>query len=287
MKANLMPSWMPMATPLTAAVLLLLSMAVTAQAEDGITVTGSATVKGKPSVVEISGTISGEGELANDASVKFHDTKKKATAAIENLKNPDLTMETEGSDIHEAMDPAQQQRIMQGMGNGETPKVRVNISETVKLRLKNVDKLETPKLFEQVLKLIDTSRDAGIVIGSAPPMNYYQMQMQMQNGGGNNLVQFKIPDITDLENQAYKLAIADARTKAQRIADLSGVKLGKVLSVHDNGVTSGQQTQNPYYNNGNNQQNSNEKEASSGTLGEIPVAVNLQVQFAIEKNSDK
>ena len=270
---------------------LLLAIPMLAHAEDGITVTGSGTVKGKPTVVEISGTISGEGELANDASVKFHDTKKKATTAIENLKNPDLTMQTEGSDIHEAMDPAQQQRIMQGMGNGETPKVRVNISETVKLRLKNVDKLETPKLFEQVLKLIDTSRDSGIVIGNAQPMNYYQMQMQMQNGGGgSNLVQFKIPDITDLENQAYKLAVADARAKAQRIADLSGVKLGKVLSVHDNGVNSGQQNPNgynPYYNNMNNQQNNNEKEASSGTLGEIPISVNLQVQFAIEKSPDK
>jgi len=269
---------------LTAALLLL--PATFAVAEDGISVTGTATVKGKPTEVEITGTITGEGEVANDASVKFRDGKKKATEAIDNLKNADLTMQTEGSDIHEVMDPAQQQRMMQGMGAGESPKVRVQISEKVKLRLKNVDKLDTDKLFETVLKLIDTSRDAGIAIGAAAPMNYYQMQMEMQNGGGGggNLVQFKIPDTTDLQNEAYKQAIADARAKAQRVADLSGVKLGKVLSVHDNGVNSGQNNPNPYnpYNNGNST-NQVDKEASSGTLGDIPITVTLQVQFAIDK----
>jgi uncharacterized protein YggE len=259
--------------------LLLMPATLASAAEEGIAVTGSATVKGKPTEVEITGTVTGEGELANDASVKFHDAKKKATAAIDNLKNADLSIESEGSDIHEVIDPAQQQRMMQGLGAGETPKVRVQISESVKLHLKNVDKMETAKLFETVLKLIDTSRDAGIAIGGAPPMNYYQMQLQMQNGGGNNntLVLFKIPDTTELQNQAYKQAVADARAKAQRIADLSGVKLGKVLSVHDDGASSG-----PINQNGNNQ-NTIDKEASTGSLSDIPVTVTLQVQFAIEK----
>ncbi len=269
---------------LTAAVLLLpaLSKGGEPQNNEGITVTGTATVKGKPTEVEISGTITGEGELANDASVKFHDNKKKITAAIDALKNPDLTMESEGSDIHEQMDPQQQQRIMQGMGAGESSKMRVQISETIKLKLKNVDKLDTPKLFETVLKLIDTSRDAGIAIGPAAPTNYYQMQMQAQMGGGNSLVTFKIPDVADVENQAYKQAIADARAKAQRIADLSGVKLGKVLGVHDQGASSGPNQTNPYT--GMNMSNNTvDKEATSSTLADIPVTATLQVQFEIEK----
>ena len=277
MIANVKRSLMPLFVAV-----LLLSGSSLAQAEAGISVTGTATVKGKPTEVEISGTITGEGELANDASVKFRDGKKKATDAIANLKNEDLTMRTEGSDIHEIVDPAQQQRMMQGQGVGETPKVRVQISETVKLKLKNVDKMETPKLFETVLKLIDTSREAGVTVGGAAPMNYYQMQMQMQNGGGtSNLVQFKIPDTTEMQNKAYKLAIEDARAKAQRVADLAGVKLGKVLNVTDSGVTSPQAVQNGY-NNGNNN-SPVDKEATSGTLGEIPISVSVQVQFEIEK----
>ena len=261
--------------PIFTAAVLFLGAGV-ALAEEGIAVTGTATVKSKPTEVEITGTITGEGELANDASVKFHDAKKKATDAIDNLKNPDLTLEPEGSEIHEAIDPAQQQRMMQGMGAGETPKVRVQISEKVKLKLKNVDKMDNQKLFEQVLKLIDTSRDSGITIGGAAPMNYYQMQMEMQNGGGggSQLVKFRIPDTKDLQDKAYKDAVADARAKAQRLADLSGVKLGKVVYVHDEGVSSGTDPQ------GN---RTLDTQASSGTLAELPVTVNLQVVFSIEK----
>jgi uncharacterized protein YggE len=271
--------------PMLIAALLLVPAVGANAADEGISVTGTATVKGKPTEVEITGTITGEGEIANDASVKFRDNKKKATDAIVNMKNADLAIDTEGSDIHEVVDPAQQQRMMQGMGAGETPKVRVQISEKVKLRLKNVDKVETQKLFEQVLKLIDTSRDAGITIGGGAPMNYYQMQMEMQNGGGgSSLVQFKIPDTTDLQNEAYKQAIADARAKAQRIADLSGVKLGKVLSVHDEGVSPPQPQQQVYYNGMMQTVNKEDpKEARSTTLADIPITVNLQVQFAIEK----
>ena len=79
--------------PLLAAATLMLLAGHAIAADEGISVTGVATVKAKPTEVEIDGTISGEGELANDASVKYHDSKKKATAAIDNLKNPDLTLE--------------------------------------------------------------------------------------------------------------------------------------------------------------------------------------------------
>ena len=53
------------------------------------------------------------------------------------------------------------------------------------------------------MKLIDTSRDAGLTIGPPPATNYYQMQIEAQNGGADSLVSFKIPDITDVQNEAY------------------------------------------------------------------------------------
>jgi uncharacterized protein YggE len=263
------------------ACILLLNHAAFAT-DDGISVSGEATVKGHPTEVIIDGTISGEGELANDASVKYHDSKKKATAAIDNLKNADLSMKAMGSQVHEAVDPQQQQRIMQGMGGSEAVKVRVQISERLELTLKNADKMEPDKLLETVLKLIDTSRDAGIAIGPPPATNYYQMQIEAQNGGASSLVQFKIPDISDLQAQAYKQAIADARTKAQRIADLTGVKLGKVVSVHDDaGTTQTQQSWNPWLGMVGGDEKGSEKEATSTTFGEIPITVHLKVQFEI------
>jgi uncharacterized protein YggE len=252
----------------------------TTRAEDGISVSGSATVKAKPTEIDIIGIVSGEGELANDASVKFHDTKKKALAALDNLKNADLSVASEGSDIHDSIDPQTQMRMMQGQTT-EPPKVRTQITEKLNLKLKNVDKLDPDKLLETILKLVDTSRDAGLTIGPAPITNVYQWQMQQQNGGGGggeSLVQFKIPDTTELQTQACKQAIADARAKAQRIADLTGVKLGKVLSVHDYSVTDTAAGGTP-----NGQDHAVDKEAVSSTIGDIPITVHLQVQFEIEK----
>jgi uncharacterized protein YggE len=260
--------------------LILLTLTAATRAEDGISVSGTATIKAKPTEIDIVGIVSGEGELANDASVKFHDTKKKALAALDNLKNADLSVESAGSDIHDSVDPQQQMRMMQGQST-EPPKVRTQITEKLMLKLKNVDKLDPDKLTETILKLVDTSRDAGLTIGPAPITNVYQWQMQQQNGGGGgneSLVQFKIPDTTDLQTLACKEAIADARAKAQRIADLTGVKLGKVVSVHDYSVTD---TASGGIQNGGDHMV--DKEAVSSTIGDIPITVRLQVQFEIEK----
>lgn len=264
--------------PLITALLLLVSAIATARADDGgIAVSGTATVKARPTEVEIVGVITGEGELANDASVKFHDSRKKALAALENLKNPDLSVESEGSDVEDSVDPQQQMRLMQGQTN-EQVKAHTQITERFKIKLKNADKLEQDKLLETVLNLIDTSRDAGLTIGTSQPTNYYQWQMQMQNGGGNNgaLVQYKIPDTTDLQTEACRQAIADARAKAQRIADLSGVKLGRVLSVKDYSATD------TAPNSGGND-HAVDKEAVSSSIGDIPLTVHVQVLFEIEK----
>jgi uncharacterized protein YggE len=269
--------------PFCVLVLVLLGFVQLATADDaGITVDGTATIKAKPSELRIVGTISGEGELANDASVKFHDLRKKALAALDGLKNPDLSVESLGSDVHDSLDPQQQMRMMQGQST-DAPKVRTQISERLCIKVKNIDKMESDKLLEQVLKLVDTCRDAGLGVGSAST-NYYQWQMQQQNGGNNpdSLVQFKIPDTTDLQNQACKQAIENAHAKAQRIADLAGVKLGRVVSVKDYGVTDS--TPGAPMNNGYNPPEHNViKEAGTSSISDIPVTVKLQVQFEIEK----
>ncbi len=256
----------------------LLAFPAASLAEDaGISVSGAATVKAKPTMIEITGVVTGEGEVANDASVKFRDNRKKALAAIDNLKNPDLTVEFEGSDVRDSMDPQQQMRLMQGQST-ETPKMRTQITEHLKLKLTNADKLEPEKLLDMVLKLIDTSRDAGLSVG-VPMTNYYQWQQQQQNGSsGDPLVQFKIPDTTELQNQACKLAIADARAKAQRIADMTGVKLGNVLAVHDYATTD-----TPPNSPLNGNEHAADKEAVSSTIGDIPITVRVQVQFEIAK----
>lgn len=256
----------------------------TARADDyGITVAGVGTVKGKPTVVEIASSVSGEGELANDASVKYRDAKKRAVAALDALHNPDIAVESKGFAVNQANDPAAQQRMMNGMGADPNFKSKVQVTEQLKVLLSNADKLEVDKLMETILKIIDTSRDAGLSIGPGA-MNYYQMQVAAQNGQSMSMISFKIPDPSSLREQAYKMAIDDARQKAQRLADLSGVKLGHILSVQDQDA--GKNDPNMYnywYQMAQSNKDQTDQSLSSNVFGDIALSVHLVVQFEIEK----
>jgi len=244
---------------------------------EGITVTGVGTVKAHPSVAEIRGTISGAAELAADANVKYLDERKKAIESLDALKNPDLSVEPQGPLINQAVDAAAQMRMMQGMG-GAVGKPQVQVTQDLKLTLKNIDKLEPDKLVETIVKIIDAGRDAGIQVGPPPPRNFYQLQMEAQNGGsGDSLVVFKLPDTTQVEREAYGKAVDDARTRAALIANLNGVKLGRVRSVEVEDSGGGP----PANSDGVSAQPADEKSLESALLTEIPVTVRLTITFEI------
>jgi uncharacterized protein YggE len=276
--------WMGAVAPLFLIVTALLAMVSIARADDyGITVAGVGTVKGKPAVVEIASSVSGEGELANDASVKYRDAKKRAVAALDALHNPDISVESKGFAINQATDPQAQQRMMNGMGVDPNFKAKVQVTEQLKVLLNHADKLTVDKLMETILKIIDTSRDAGLSIG-AGAMNFYQMQMAAQSGQGLSMISFKIPDPSAMRQEAYKLAIDDAKNKAGRLADLSGVKLGHILSVQDQDLSKNDSNDfNPWYQMAQTPKDATDESLSSNVFGDIPLSVHLVVQFAIEK----
>ena len=248
----------------------------------GITVTGQGTVKARPSEAEILATVSGEGELAADANVKYIDARKKAVDSINAMNNSDLSVELQGPVIEQATDPAAQMRMMQGMGT-DTGKQQVRVSENLKVLLKNIDKVDPAKLVQTIVKIVDAGRDAGLQVGPAPAQNYYQMQMQAQSGTGASIVTFELPDKSQAEQEAYQKAIEDARTKAQRIADLSGIKLGRVLSVTDQ-ETAGNAIANPYI---NIPAPPDDKQLQTAALTEIPVTVRLVVRFDIDSSGSQ
>ena len=106
-----------------------------------IAVAGTATVKGPPTTVVILAPTSGEAELAADAAVKFGDLKKKATNRPGRHGQPRPVGRAPGvRAVDQAIDPAQQQRIMQGNGRrADAAKQKVQITEQVKLVLHHVD----------------------------------------------------------------------------------------------------------------------------------------------------
>jgi uncharacterized protein YggE len=199
---------------------------------NGITVIGQGKARAKPNVVEIDSSITADAELASDAVVKYRGTKRRVEAGFAALKNPAISVEFKGYTISNAMDPSQQQMMMQGRTDVQV-KAKVQVSEAVKIILKDVDKLEPDALFDVVLKIIDTGKDSGLQMGPPLATNYYQAQIAAQTGRGTSLVTFKISDPTVVREQAYQKAIEDAKSKAKHLADLGGVKLGRIVSITD------------------------------------------------------
>jgi len=256
-----------------------------ARAEDtGITVAGSGEAKAKPTVVEINATVSGEAELAADAVVKYRDAKKKGIKAIEALKVPGLSIESNGFSVGEAADAAAAAAAMQGRG-AAGGKQKVQVSEQLKLTLKDADKLDKDALMDTVLKVLDAGRDAGLTIGPPSAGGLAQM-IQMQMGGAQqaSLVAFRLADPEAVREKAYQQAMEDAKSKAKRLADLAGVKLGRILSVQEGAAPKGQNENNYFtmimamYG-----ASSGEQDPMTTKLSEVPYKVALTVQFEIQK----
>lgn len=250
----------------------------------GITVTGTGEVKARPSLVIINATVRGEAELAADAIVKYRDAKRRATEMFDKLKVPGLSVESSGYAINKGVDANQQQMMhMRGGGAAAGAKQQVQIIEQIRLTLKDVDKLEGEKALETVLKVLDAARDAGLTIGSdANASNYYEAQMMSQSGMGPSMVSFHLPDSKALEAEAYKNAVADARGKAEKLAQQIGEKLGRVHSVSDAQKPGNRPQTYVMYNYGS-LDRSEEDGLKSNLFGEIPVKVSLTVQYELAK----
>ena len=179
------------------------------------------------------------------------------------------------------------QAMMQGNA-APAGKQRVSITEQLKLNLTVAERYKDEELMDMVLKVLDTGRDAGLVIGRAPPRNYYEMQMYYNSGGAQqgSLVSFKLVETDGLREQAYKLAMDDAKKKAERLANLAGVKLGRIISVKDAVAVGGSNNSGPQmammamYGVAAPPE---QQELTSSVFKEISVKVNLAVQFEIAK----
>ncbi len=126
----------------------------------------------------------------------------------------------------------QQQRIINGMPQNAGKK-QIDVSSTVRVRLKNVRDVPPDELIKTVGRLLDVAQDAGVDIGP----NAAEMMRAMRYGHVRRIdacpCGFVVADLTELREKAYEKAVADARSRATRLAKLHQVKLGAALSVQE------------------------------------------------------
>ncbi|MEQ8634814.1 SIMPL domain-containing protein [Gimesia maris] len=255
----------------------------TAAENQGITVMGLGRVEAKPSVVELTGIVIGQGQLAGDAVTKFHGNRRRAETAFKNLKIPGLEVVEEGLSLYSSLNASQMQAMMRGMAVNNTDSQELSVSETLKLRVTGIDKLSSQELLEMIVRIVDSGKDAGVIIGNdtspSVPGTYNPSKAR------NTMATFKVTDVEKLKEAAYEQAVKDARSQAEKLAKLTGVKLGKVISV--DGVGDSQKNTAAVYNQIISQYmaatgvNQTEEQAST-LLKAIPIAVAVRVTYSIE-----
>lgn len=250
---------------------------------EGITVIGLGSVDAKPDVVELTGVIIGQGQLAGDAVTKFHGNRRRAEAAFKNLKVPGLEVMAEGMSLYSSLNASQIQAMMRGMAVNNAGSQELSVSETLKLRVTGIDKLSSQELLETIVRIVDSGKDAGVIIGNdttpAVPGSYNASKAR------NTMATFKVTKVKELKEAAFEAAIKNAREQAEKLAKLTGVKLGKVTSI--DGAGHAQEGTAAIYRqlvtrNVSASGFNHSEEQGSDLMKEIPIAVTVRVTYSIE-----
>ncbi len=254
----------------------------TADLASGITVYGTGERRTRPHMVEIDLRASASAELTADALVKYRDAKRRTLEAFDKLQLEKLTIEEQGL----TLTPGSMNEVMQRMWGGMPPnaaaKSQVQISSVLRLRLEGIRDKPPEEVMETLGKLLDVAQDSGASLG--PSQEEMSMAWRYGYAPATTMVRFVVRDLTALREEAYELAVADARSRAERLARLNGVKLGAVLSVQEIEVSGDDVgSYQPYYPSYNPPSGRRDgPQITSESFAEIPFRVKLLVRFAIE-----
>lgn len=239
---------------------------------EGFTVTGKGSVSAKPNRMEIDLEVSAASELTADAIVKYRDSKRKLQEAFAALKLDNISVEERGLLVDQK--GAQFNPYFFDMQPSRKAKVEVQLKRKLVVKCNDIRKMDEEALLQLVAKLLDVAQDAGGKVGgSQNDFNPYYYNRFNQSQG---LVRFILDDFDKLEEEAYAKAVADAETRAARLAKLSRVKLGA--------VTAARETSTPGVREMGQEDEEHHKRLESSRFQEIPVRVELVVRFDVAPN---
>jgi hypothetical protein len=215
--------------------------------------------------------------------VKYRDAKKRLVESLDKLGLEELSTEELGVSIGAGVSAEQQQQFINGVPQNQG-KPQIEVSSTVRVRLRNIREMASEEVLKSVGRLIDVAQDTGVQIG----MSAAELQQLRQRYGNYSLqgdtdVRFVVADLEDLREKAYEKAVTDARNRASRLAKLHHVKLGTAVSVQEIQVAGDTQwAVRATIPNAAAQELNDEPRISSTALSDIPVQVKLLVRFAIQ-----
>lgn len=248
---------------------------------EGLTVSGKGSVLARPDRLEIDMEVSSASELTADAIVKYRDAKRRLEEAFRDLKLENVSVEERGLLVDKK--GAVPSPYYFDYNPNQQTKTEVQLSRKLVVTCSAIGEMDEEALLQLVAKLLDVAQDAGGKVGpqnNMPPYYYYYNSIIPPSG----LVRFVLDDFDELQEQAYAEAVADARTRAQRLAKLCDVQLGPVVAVREIEVP-GEDAKSSR----TNSQEEEEPEHSrleSSKFQEIPVQVELLVRFQVNPSPE-
>jgi uncharacterized protein len=251
---------------------------------EGFTVAGKGFVVAKPDLVEVDLDVIASSELTADAIVKYRDAKRRVRDAFTALKLGNVVVDERGLLVDQK--GAMQSPYFFDYQPNSRNKTEVQLTRKLVVKASNLRKMDEEGVLQLVGRLLDVAQDAGAKVGSQNQNSYYYYRWGQNPNSG--LVRFVLEDFDKLQEEAYEKAIADARTRAERLARLSKVELGPVIAVSEISVPADRQANMNMnmYGNMNTDDEPVRKRLEIAKFQEIPVRVELLVRFAIQHKSD-
>jgi uncharacterized protein YggE len=243
---------------------------------EGFTVSGKAQVGTKPDVVEIDLEVSASSELTADAIVKYRDAKKRIRDAFAALKLDNVTVVERGL-LVDQKGQMQSPYYFDYQPNNRT-KTEVQLSRKLVVKARGMRKLDEESVMQLVGRLLDVAQDAGAKVGAGNNNMSYYYYYRYGISNANGLVRFVLEDFDKLQEEAYEKAIADARTRAERLARLSRVDLGSIVAVREIAVPGDRAS--------NTDDEPPGKRLEMAKFQDIPVRVELLVRFEVHPKGD-
>ncbi len=254
--------------------------------EPGITVLGTGEVMAKPDLLEIEVRASAEAELTGDAVVKYDDNLRRIRGAFAKLQMKELTVDERELNIASGSEAAGGLAAVMVAQNKTPAKANFHITRSLRLAVRQIDKLPEADVIATISKLLDAAKDAGATVGKEGGRAAI-LQMMGQGGGPSSVVHFVVEHPEELREKAYQNAFDEATAKATRLAKLAHSRLGRAISIEEVAASvakeAGTQEQVISAIYGIGAAGHDDARLSSENLIDIPVRVTLRVRFAIDE----
>ncbi|MEZ6197102.1 MAG: SIMPL domain-containing protein [Planctomycetota bacterium] len=199
-------------------------------AAQGIRVVGSADVPVASSALVLKARVAAKAELAGDALKKFSDRRRRAMEALEKLEVEGLQLTAEGATVvigGGGTDP--NGFVIAGRGVPD-PEPEVRVAEMLVLRLGGYADRDEDDRRETLVTLLETLKEAELELAEPTNPRVFNPN-QGKFDPARPGIYFAPSDARASEDAAYAAAFADARGRAERLAALAGVKIGKVSGI--------------------------------------------------------